>query len=41
MSRIGKMPIPIFDGVKVELDGDTIKVEGPKGSLSRRSTQAL
>ncbi len=41
MSRIGKMPIPIFDGVKVELDGDTIKVEGPKGSLSRRINTGL
>ncbi len=41
MSRIGKMPIPIFDGVKVELDGDTIKVEGPKGSLSRKINTSL
>lgn len=31
MSRIGKKPIPIPSGVKVQLDGDLIKVEGPKG----------
>lgn len=33
MSRIGKKPIPIPSGVKVQLDGDLIKVEGPKGRL--------
>lgn len=34
MSRIGKKPIPIPDGVKVEYDGKIIKVKGPKGELS-------
>ena len=34
MSRIGKAPIPIPDGVKVSLQGNTITVEGPKGKLS-------
>jgi len=34
MSRIGKKPIPIPDGVKVTLDGSTVSVEGPKGRLS-------
>ncbi|WP_457600478.1 50S ribosomal protein L6 [Hydrogenivirga sp.] len=34
MSRIGKNPIPIPDGVKVNLQGNTISVEGPKGKLS-------
>jgi large subunit ribosomal protein L6 len=34
MSRIGKKPIPIPDGVKVALDGLTVKVEGPQGKLS-------
>lgn len=34
MSRIGKKPIPILDGVKVSLDGTTVQVEGPKGKLS-------
>lgn len=35
MSRIGKNPISIPSGVKVALSGQTIKVEGPKGKLSR------
>ncbi len=34
MSRIGKSPIPIPDGVKVSLNGNSITVEGPKGKLS-------
>lgn len=34
MSRIGKKPIPILDGVKVAIDGNTVNVEGPKGKLS-------
>ena len=35
MSRIGKKPISIVSGVKVTLDGQNIKVEGPKGHLER------
>ncbi len=35
MSRIGKLPIEIPSGVKVILDNAVIKVEGPKGALSR------
>lgn len=34
MSRIGKTPVPILDGVKVNVDGQTVSVEGPKGKLS-------
>lgn len=34
MSRIGKKPVPILDGVKVSLSGSTINVEGPKGKLN-------
>jgi large subunit ribosomal protein L6 len=33
MSRIGKKPVSVPDGVKVELKGSTICVEGPKGKL--------
>jgi large subunit ribosomal protein L6 len=33
MSRIGNKPVPVLDGVKVQLDGRTIKVEGPNGKL--------
>ncbi len=34
MSRIGKIPIIVPDGVKVSIDGRTVNVEGPKGKLS-------
>ncbi|AMV34472.1 50S ribosomal protein L6 [Pirellula sp. SH-Sr6A] len=34
MSRIGKSPIAVLDGVKVSVDGQTVNVEGPKGKLS-------
>ncbi len=33
MSRIGKMPISIPSGVEVKVDGDAVKVKGPKGQL--------
>ncbi|MBN2516219.1 MAG: 50S ribosomal protein L6 [Deltaproteobacteria bacterium] len=35
MSRIGKKPIQIPEGVKIALDGSGIVVDGPKGTLSR------
>jgi large subunit ribosomal protein L6 len=36
MSRIGKTPVAIPDGVTVDLVGDEIRVKGPKGTLSER-----
>jgi len=36
MSRIGKAPIAIPDGVTVDLVGSEIRVKGPKGTLSER-----
>ena len=37
MSRIGKLPIPLPQGVEVQAATDgTLTVKGPKGSLSRR-----
>jgi large subunit ribosomal protein L6 len=33
MSRIGKMPVPVPPKVKVEIKGQKIFVEGPKGKL--------
>jgi large subunit ribosomal protein L6 len=33
MSRIGKQPIPVPSGVTVSLEGQTVKVKGPKGEL--------
>ena len=35
MSRIGRMPIPIPQGVEVKIDGVNVAVKGPLGSLSR------
>lgn len=35
MSRIGKKPIPIPQGVDVKLEGREITVKGPKGVLNR------
>ncbi len=35
MSRIGKKPIVIPEGVDVNFDGKVLKVKGPKGELSR------
>ena len=33
MSRIGKQPVVIPSGVKVQVQGHLVKVEGPKGKL--------
>jgi large subunit ribosomal protein L6 len=34
MSRIGKRPVPILKGVKVEQANGALKVKGPKGELT-------
>lgn len=34
MSRIGRRPIPVPSGVEVAIDGQTVRVKGPKGELS-------
>jgi large subunit ribosomal protein L6 len=33
MSRIGKKPVAVPNGVTVTIDGQTVKVKGPKGEL--------
>ena len=35
MSRIGRAPIPLPEGVAVEIAGPTITVNGPRGTLKR------
>lgn len=35
MSRIGKRPVDLPKGVTVSLEGQTLKVKGPKGELER------
>ncbi|MDR3606581.1 MAG: 50S ribosomal protein L6 [Oligoflexia bacterium] len=34
MSRVGKMPVKVLSGVKVDIKDGLIKVDGPKGKLS-------
>jgi large subunit ribosomal protein L6 len=36
MSRIGRAPIPLPAGVKVEIEPELVRVNGPKGELSER-----
>ena len=35
MSRIGRLPIEVPAGVDISVEGATVSVKGPKGSLSR------
>lgn len=35
MSRIGNKPIPVPKGVTVQIDGNSVVVKGPKGSLEQ------
>ena len=38
MSRIGKKPVDLPDGVTASLSGQTIEVKGPKGTKSFTAT---
>src|SRR4030095_16803240 len=33
MSRIGKKPVPIPSGVTANVEGQTVKIKGPKGAM--------
>ena len=35
MSRVGKKPIMVPEGVKIAFDGTVLSVRGPKGELQR------
>jgi large subunit ribosomal protein L6 len=41
MSRIGKLPIPVPKGVTIAIDGNTVKVKGPKGELTREFASGI
>lgn len=41
MSRIGKLPVEIPSGVKIDVSGTTFKVEGPKGKLEKTFNSAV
>jgi large subunit ribosomal protein L6 len=34
MSRIGKRPVPVPSGITATVEGQTVKLKGPKGALS-------
>ncbi len=34
MSRIGRLPVPVPNGVDITIDGQDVAVKGPKGSLA-------
>ncbi len=41
MSRIGKQPIAVPDGVEVSIEPELVKVKGPKGELSERKSREI
>ena len=41
MSRIGKRPVAIPNGVEAKIEGETLSVKGPKGTLSMGLTDLI
>jgi large subunit ribosomal protein L6 len=41
MSRIGKLPVPVPSGVDVKIDGRSVTVKGPKGTLSHTVAEPI
>jgi len=41
MSRIGRKPIPVPDGVNVVVEPEVVHVTGPRGSLSERKSRDI
>lgn len=41
MSRIGRRPIPVPSGVQVDIDGQTVRVKGPRGELSHNLVEPI
>jgi large subunit ribosomal protein L6 len=41
MSRIGRKPITVPSGVDVNIDGQTVRVKGPKGELSHTLAEPI
>jgi large subunit ribosomal protein L6 len=41
MSRIGRLPVPVPSGVEVTLDGQQVKVSGPKGTLQHHVKEPI
>jgi large subunit ribosomal protein L6 len=41
VSRIGKQPIPVPDGVEVTIEPELVRVKGPRGELEERVTREM
>lgn len=41
MSRIGKLPVAVPSGVEVTIDGQNVKVKGPKGTLEHTVAEPI
>ena len=41
MSRIGKKPIPVPKEVKISFDGNVVRVQGPKGSVTTHVPEGI
>jgi large subunit ribosomal protein L6 len=41
LSRIGKQPIPLPEGVEVTIEPELVSVKGPRGELSERVNRAI
>ncbi|MEH3032715.1 MAG: 50S ribosomal protein L6 [Aeromicrobium erythreum] len=41
MSRIGKLPVAVPSGVEVTIDGQNVRVKGPKGELSHTVAEPI
>ena len=41
MSRIGKQPVAVPDGVEISIEPELVSVKGPKGELAERKNRAI
>ena len=41
MSRIGRKPITVPSGVDVNIDGQTVRIKGPKGELAHTVAEPI
>ena len=41
MSRIGKQPVPVPDGVEITIEPELVSVKGPKGELAERKSREI
>ena len=41
MSRIGKQPIAVPDGVEITVEPELVRVKGPKGELAERVSRDI